>query len=209
MLMPLQNFLQYLAKAYRVNLEVCPLLIIVGNSWISSSVSTNQINTNIQRYCIRITDNVNISICDLIFKKLSQITQELKSNSLLNIKPTFLCYLNHQTHGYTVDGQVCFHRWLFIDPIKPWKCTTGPMEPVNGINKDVSGPDCCKQLSRPILWIKTVSVTYWRYSIAVCVLLEGIIHLQLPTYLHHPPNPLPPASLLICTMHDITVTVKK
>ena len=26
----------------------------------------------------------------------------------------------------------------FANPVKPQKCTTGSMEPVNGINKDVS-----------------------------------------------------------------------
>ena len=36
-----------------------------------------------------------------------------------------------------------------------------------------------------ILWIESVSVTYWRHSTAVCVLMEGITHLQLRT---HPPS---------------------
>ena len=38
-----------------------------------------------------------------------------------------------------IDGQVCFHTCLFADPVKPPRCTTGSVEPVNGINKDVSG----------------------------------------------------------------------
>ena len=62
----------------------------------------------------------------------SQITQELKSNLLLNIKPTYTLVLPRNT-------KVCFHRWLFANPIKPLRYTTGFVEPVNGFNKDVSG----------------------------------------------------------------------
>ena len=39
----------------------------------------------------------------------------------------------------TIDGQVYFHNWLFVDPVKPPRCTTGSVGLVNGINKDVSG----------------------------------------------------------------------
>ena len=38
-----------------------------------------------------------------------------------------------------IDGQVCFHRQLFADPVKSPRYTVGFLEPVNGINKDVSG----------------------------------------------------------------------
>ena len=48
-----------------------------------------------------------------------------------------------------------------------------------------------------VLWIETVCVTYRIHSIAVCVLIESLTHLRLPT--------LP----LICAIHDITVAVKK
>ena len=36
-------------------------------------------------------------------------------------------------------GQVCFHRRLFANPAKPRRCTTEPVRPLDGINKDVSG----------------------------------------------------------------------
>ena len=36
------------------------------------------------------------------------------------------------------DGQVCFHRRLFADPVNQ-RCTTGPVRPLDGINKDVGG----------------------------------------------------------------------
>ena len=38
-----------------------------------------------------------------------------------------------------IDGQVCFHRRPFVIPVRPLRCTTGPLGPVNGINNDVSG----------------------------------------------------------------------
>ena len=37
------------------------------------------------------------------------------------------------------DGQVCFHRRLFADPVKLPRCTTDPVRPLDGINKDVGG----------------------------------------------------------------------
>ena len=38
-----------------------------------------------------------------------------------------------------VDAQVCFHRWPFAVPVRPPRCITVSLQPVNGINKDVSG----------------------------------------------------------------------
>ena len=35
------------------------------------------------------------------------------------------------------DGQVCFHRGFFADPVKSQRCTTEPVRPLDGINKDV------------------------------------------------------------------------
>ena len=41
------------------------------------------------------------------------------------------------------DGQVCFHRRLFADPVKPQRCTTElhyrDVRALDGINKDVDG----------------------------------------------------------------------
>ena len=37
------------------------------------------------------------------------------------------------------DGQDCFHIGLFVNPVKPQRCTTEPTIPLDGINKDVSG----------------------------------------------------------------------
>ena len=51
----------------------------------------------------------------------------------------------------------------------------------------VSG--CCQRLSRPTMSTVAVSVPYWGHIAAVCLLVDGITHLQLPTA--HP-SPLPP-----------------
>ena len=37
------------------------------------------------------------------------------------------------------DGQVCFYKGLFANPVKPLRCTTEPVRPLDGINKDVDG----------------------------------------------------------------------
>ena len=47
--------------------------------------------------------------------------------------------LSRHTKHMDIDSQVCFHRWLFLSLVKPWRCTTRHVESVNGINKDVSG----------------------------------------------------------------------
>ena len=40
----------------------------------------------------------------------------------------------HHSQGY-IDGQVCFYRRSFADPVKPRRSTTGSMEPLRGTNK--------------------------------------------------------------------------
>ena len=72
-------------------------------------------------------------------QKPSQITQELISNLLLNIKPTLLYYPEAPNTWMAVDDLVYFHRQLFANPVKPPRCTIGFVESMNGINKDVSG----------------------------------------------------------------------
>ena len=64
-------------------------------------------------------------------------------------------------------------------------------------------PNCSQRPSRPILWILTACATYWTHTTAVHVLMEGLTRLWLPTLPHHPPH------LLIHSIRDITVTVKK
>ena len=65
--------------------------------------------------------------------KLIQITQELKSILLPNIKATL------QAYHMAKHCQVCFHRRPFANPVNLRKCTAEPMKPLDGTNKDVSG----------------------------------------------------------------------
>ena len=42
----------------------------------------------------------------------------------------------YTTHR-AIDGQVCFYRRSFADPVKPRRSTTGSMEPLRGTNKAI------------------------------------------------------------------------
>ena len=84
------------------------------------------------------------------------------------------------------------------------------VEPVNGIHKDVSGAILLPMTvsTYPVDWV----FLSLGHSTVVCVLMEGIIHLWLPT--HTPsstinPTPLPPTHSLLCAICDIKVTVKQ
>ena len=108
------------------------------------------------------------------------------------------------------DGQVCFHRRPFANPVKPKRCTTEPVSPLDGINKDVGGAK---------LLLTTTSVYPVDYAY-ICPLLK-IQHFCLcpngrcnPPSASHPPlppppTPLPPAHPLLHAIPDIAVTVKK
>ena len=96
------------------------------------------------------------------------------------------------------DGQVCFHRRLFADPVKPQRCTTEPVWPLDGINKDVAGAK---------LLLRTTSV-YPVDCTCICPLLKTQHHCLCPNgwcnlpSASHPPLYMP--FLII-----ITVAVKK
>ena len=49
-----------------------------------------------------------------------------------NIVATF----SHSNYE-AIDGQVCFHRQSFADPVKPQRSTTESMGPLMGTNKAV------------------------------------------------------------------------
>ena len=65
------------------------------------------------------------------------------------------------------DGQVYFHRGPFADPVKQQRCTTEPVRPLGGINKEVCGAKLHPTTVWPILWIVTVGVTYWTHTAVV------------------------------------------
>ena len=83
-----------------------------------------------------------------------------------------------------------------FEPIKPCRCTTGPVEPVNGINKDVCGaklqPMTVSAFPVDCDLLCHLLDTQYRFH----VLMEALTHLQLPTLPHHLPHP-PPTHPLI------------
>ena len=99
------------------------------------------------------------------------------------------------------DGHVCYYRRLFANSVKPHRCTTEPVKPPDGINKDVSD-------ATPLLMTTSV---YPVDCACVCPLLKTQHHCLCPTgscnssSASHPP--LPPS--LIQAIRDITVAGKK
>ena len=82
------------------------------------------------------------------FAKTITIAQDLKSD-LLNLATFF----HYQTYGY---------RWPSVlsltacaNPVKPWRCNTGYVEPVNGIIKDASSAKLLPMtlLTYPVDWV--------------------------------------------------------
>ena len=100
------------------------------------------------------------------------------------------------------DGQVCFHRRPFAGPVKPQRCTTEPVRPLDGTNKDVGGAKL----------LLTTTSAYLVHCACICPLPKTQLHClcpngrcNLPSASHSPP----PTHSLIHTIPDITVTVKK
>ena len=101
----------------------------------------------------------------------------------------------HQAHGYRWPS-LRFYRELFVNHMKSWKCTPGPVESVNSIIKDVRGPKL----------LLTTASAYPVNCVCFCHLLKtqhcclypngrySITHVWLSTHLipplSHPPTPL-------------------
>ena len=95
-----------------------------------------------------------------------------------------------------IDGQVCFHRRLFADPVKHWRCTIGPVVPLGGTNRDVCG---AKLLPTSLSACQVSHVCSYH-------LLNTQHCCQCPSGRFNPP---PAAHPLIRAIRDITVAVKK
>ena len=81
------------------------------------------------------------------------------------------------------------------------------MRPLDGINKDVGGTKLLLTTMHLCLSCGLclfLSLTEGKGPLSICVLMEAVTRLQLPTY-PHPPHTYP----LIHTTHDITVALKK
>ena len=98
---------------------------------------------------------------------------------LPNIKATLYVALPRRTKHMAKDGQVCFHRRLFANPAKPQRCTTDPVRPLDGINKDVGGAK---------LLLMTTSVYHVDYACCICPLLKTQHHCLCPNGRCNPPS---------------------
>ena len=57
---------------------------------------------------------------------------------ITNVKATYTLALPRNTKHIAMDSQVCFHTQLCANPVRSLWYTTGSVEPVDDINKDVS-----------------------------------------------------------------------
>ena len=57
-------------------------------------------------------------------QKLTELSQQQKSSLMFNIVVTFSHCPDIATNYEAIDGQVCFHRRSFADPVKPRQSTT-------------------------------------------------------------------------------------
>ena len=107
-----------------------------------------------------------------------------------------LHYLEIPSTYVAIAGQVCFPRWLIAVAVKPPRCTTGSVGPVNGINKDVSGARLLPKTvsTYPVDWVCFCHLLKTQH----CCLCPNGRYNQPPAihHLHHPPYPLPPAHSL-------------
>ena len=87
----------------------------------------------------------------------------------------------HLSQSY-IDGQLCFYRQSFADPVKPRRSTTGSMELLRGTNKAT--------------WhVKLLPTTVYIYQVdygSFCALLRTQCWYCSLLASHPPPTPTPP-----------------
>ena len=122
-----------------------------------------------------------IHICDWICKN--------RPNCHNSRNPVYILPLSWHTNNEAIDGQVCFHRRSFANPVKPQWSTTESMRPLMGTNKAAWG-------------VKLLLTTIWSYQVdcgSLCALLKTQ-HCCLPpcewycppSASYPPPMPTPP-----------------
>ena len=138
-------------------------------------------------------------------QKLFQLAQELKSNLKPNINDTLMHCQETPSTCKAIDNQVCFHRWLFANPVKQHWCITGTVEPLGSTNQSWLA---AKLLPMSVL-IYPVDCVHF------CHLLRTQHHCLFPNDWENPPlafpsTPTTPISLppTIHDTYDITAVVK-
>ena len=69
-------------------------------------------------------------------------TDLMVTNTEIHFLPVDKCHihaLSRDTMHLRLDGQICFHRWLFCDAVKPQGYILWPVWPLRGINKTAWG----------------------------------------------------------------------
>ena len=122
-------------------------------------------------------------ICDWICKN--------RPNCHNNRNCSYIFPLSRHTKYEAIDGQVCFHRQFFADPVKPRRSTTESMGPLMGTNKAAWG-------------VKLLLTTIWSYQVdcgSFCALLKTQYCCLPPcgwccppSASHPPPTSTPPPS---------------
>ena len=108
-----------------------------------------------------------------------------------------------------MDGQVCFYRRSFADPVKPRRSTTGSMEPLRGTNKAT----CCVKLLPTTAYVYQVDCGCFCALLSTqCCFLPHCGWFCPPSASHPPPTPtpppLPPRPPPINFIRDITAVEK-
>ena len=106
--------------------------------------------------------------------------------------------LSKNINCLALDSQVCFHRWLFADPVKPSWCITGPVGPLGSTNQNWLG---AKLLPMAVSIHPVVCVH-------PCRLLRAQYHCLWPNGREGLPSACPPTHPLISVIHDITALKK-
>ena len=90
-----------------------------------------------------------------------------------------------------IDNQVCFHRWLFANPVKlPW-CITGPVEPLGSTYQNWWVPNYCHAMSILIYPVDCVHL---------CHLLRTQHYCPCPNGKENPCSTCPPTPTTPCPL---------
>ena len=66
-------------------------------------------------------------------------TDQSLTRAEIRIKAYYYWYthaLSRSINHVSIDGQVCFHRWLFTNPVRPHWCISGPVGPLGSTNQN-------------------------------------------------------------------------
>ena len=122
--------------------------------------------------------------------------KELKSNLQYDINDTLMHYISRNINCVAIRSQVCFHRWLFADRVKPHWCITGPVGPLGCTNQSWCG---VKLLTIPVS-------THPVGCVHICHLLRGQHHSMHPNGSFCPPPACHPQGRILyvklfCVFH--------